>query len=208
MHTYIAIHAYIYSHTCIHIQPYMHTYIAIHTYIDAYVHTYIHTYIHTYKHAFITCIHIYIHTYIHAYIHRYIHRYMIDRCLVFRSTLRSFSWLSVIEVLKAAETTIRPVRLGIAKAQPRGIMSGLQGIGERPPSSQNAHLMHSILGTSKRCITLCITFTSHFIIIQIYAIKFHHELSRALKCYVRHGAFQFAFDFSRYSHSRIQQTRP
>ena len=62
---------------------------------------------------------------------------------VCRLTLRSFSWLSVIEILKAAETTIKPVRLGISKAQPRGIVSGIQSQGERPQT------MQSLLGASK-----------------------------------------------------------
>ena len=63
-----------------------------------------------------------------------------------RLCLRSFSWLAVIEILKAAETAIRPVRLGIAKAQPRGIMSGLRGMGERNPTMQNNH---ALFGTGK-----------------------------------------------------------
>lgn len=44
--------------------------------------------------------------------------------------LKAFSWISVIEILKAANAMLKPIRLGTVKAQPKGIIRDIHNIGQ------------------------------------------------------------------------------
>lgn len=53
--------------------------------------------------------------------------------------LRAFSWVSVIEILKAATAMLKPIRLGTVKAQPKGIIRDIHNIGQASSSRGNIH---------------------------------------------------------------------